>query len=93
MSYLQVHFWPGGTEEQYGAMVKVLHPDTGLPEGQLSHTSGPTEGGYLVAVLWDAQEQSKAFMKNTLLPALPVEGGFEGAPEERNAEVAHHQSA
>ena len=93
MSYLQVHFWPGGTEEHYGAMVKVLHPDTGLPEGQLSHTSGPTEGGYLVAVLWDAQEQSKAFMKNTLLPALPVEGGFEGAPEERNAEVAHHQSA
>ena len=27
MSYLQVHFWPGGTEEQYQAMIKVLHPE------------------------------------------------------------------
>ena len=31
MSFLQVHFWPGGTEEQYRAMIKVLHPETGLP--------------------------------------------------------------
>ena len=38
VSYLQVHFWPGGTEEQYRAMIKVLHPETGLPEGQtLAH--------------------------------------------------------
>jgi hypothetical protein len=31
VSYLQVHFWPGGTEEQYRAMIKVVHPETGLP--------------------------------------------------------------
>ena len=80
MAYLQVHFWPGGTEEQYGAMIKVLHPGTGLPEGQRSHTSGPTEGGYLISVIWDS-----------LLPVLPVDGGFAGAPEERAAEVAHDE--
>ena len=34
MTFLQVHFWPGGTEEQYQAMIKVLHPEPGLPEGQ-----------------------------------------------------------
>jgi selenophosphate synthase len=92
MAYLQVHFWPGGTEKQYGAMIKVLHPATGLPEGQRSHTSGPTEGGYLIAVLWDSKEQSASFMQNTLLPALPVQGGFAGAPEERTAQVAHQDS-
>ena len=92
MAYLQVHFWPGGTEEQYEAMIKVLHPETGLPEGQRSHTSGPTEGGYLISVVWDSKEQSEAFMKNTLLPALPVDGGFAGHPEERTAEAAHHDS-
>ena len=92
MSYLQVHFWPGGTEEQYGAMIKVLHPATGLPEGQRSHTSGPTEGGYLISVVWDSKEQSEAFMRNTLQPALPVEGGFVGGPEERVAEVAAPRS-
>ena len=92
MSYLQVHFWPGGTEEQYRAMIKVLHPKTGLPEGQRSHTSGPTDGGYLISVVWDSEEQSKAFMQNTLLPALPVDGGFAGTLEERTAQVAHHDS-
>jgi hypothetical protein len=92
VSYLQVHFWPGGTEEQYLAMIKVLHPETGLPEGQRSHTSGPTEGGYLISVVWDSKEQSEACMQNTLLPALPVDGGFSGAPLERAAQVAHHDS-
>jgi hypothetical protein len=92
VSYLQVHFWPGGTEEQYLAMIRVLHPETGLPEGQRSHTSGPTDGGYLISVLWDSKEQSEAFMKNTLLPALPVDGGFAGPPEERVAQVAHHDA-
>jgi len=32
-------------------------------------------------------------MQNTLLPALPVDGGFAGAPEEHAAQVAHHESA
>jgi selenophosphate synthase len=93
MSYLQTHFWPGGTEEQYRAMIKVLHPSSGLPEGQLTHTSGPAEGGYLISVTWESKDQIEAFMQNTLLPALPVEGGFAGAPEERIAEIAHHDAA
>jgi hypothetical protein len=92
MSYLQTHFWPGGTEEQYRTMINVLHPETGLPKGQRFHTSGPTEGGYLISVVWDSKEQSEAFMQNTLLPALPVDGGFAGVPEERAAQVAHHDS-
>jgi hypothetical protein len=93
MSYLQVHFWPGGTEEQYGAMIKALHPESGLPDGQRSHTSGPADGGYLIAVVWDSEAQSAAFMQDTLLPALPVDGGFAGAPEERTAQVAHRDTA
>ena len=32
------------------------------------------------------------FMQNTLMPALPVQGGFAGGPEERTAEVAHHDT-
>jgi hypothetical protein len=31
-------------------------------------------------------------MKDTLLAALPVEGGFVGAPEQRSADVAHHDA-
>ncbi len=32
-------------------------------------------------------------MNGTLLPALPVDGGFVGAPQERAADVAHLQTA
>ena len=89
MAYLQTHFWPGGTEDQYRAMIGAIHPAGALPAGQLSHVAGPTEGGYLIAVVWDSRENSERFMHDTLLPALPVEGGFAGQPEERVAEAAH----
>ncbi|MBK8294067.1 MAG: hypothetical protein IPK93_04540 [Solirubrobacterales bacterium] len=95
MSYLLVHFWPGGTEEQYRISSAVVHPDggTGLPEGQIHHFAGPTDGGFLVAALWDSKESSDRFVEETLLPAMPLEGGFEGQPEERSAEVSNQQSA
>jgi hypothetical protein len=73
-------------------MIKVLHPANGLPNGQRSHISGPSDGGYLISVVWDSKEQSEGFMQNTLLPALPVKGGFAGGPEERVAVVAHDHS-
>jgi hypothetical protein len=38
-------------------------------------------------------QDSERFMNDTLLPALPVEGGFAGAHEERVAEVAHLEIA
>lgn len=37
-----------------------------------------------------AGEQSEAFMQNTLMPALPVPGGFAGLPDEHTADVTHH---
>jgi hypothetical protein len=93
MTYLQTHFWPGGTEEQYQAMLTAVHPPDGLPDGQTSHVAGPTDGGYLISVVWDSQEQSERFMNDTLLPALPVDHGFVGAPEERVAQVAHLETS
>ena len=32
MAYLLTHFWPGATEEQYRAMIAVVHPPNGLPD-------------------------------------------------------------
>lgn len=90
MPYLLTHFWPGGTEEQYRAVLAVVHPAERLPDGQISHTAGPTEGGYLISALWDSKESSDRFVSEVLLPALPVEGGYESPPEERAAEVSTH---
>jgi hypothetical protein len=89
MAYLLTHFWPGGTEDQYRTTLAAVHPSDGLPAGQISHAAGPTEGGFLISVLWDSKESSDRFLSETLMPAMPVAGGFEGQPEERGAEVAN----
>lgn len=93
MSVLMTHFWPGGTEEQYRAMIATVHPADGLPAGQLEHAAGPTEGGYLISVVWDSQESADAFVSGVLMASMPVEGGFEGHPEERIAEISNHETA
>jgi hypothetical protein len=92
MAYLLTHFWPGGTEEQYRATIAEVHPAGGLPEGQLYHAAGPTEGGILVAAVWDSKERSDSFVSETLMPKMPIEGGLEGPPEERGGEVVNLQT-
>ena len=93
MAYLMSHFWPGGTDEQYRAMLSTVHPDGGLPAGQTYHAAGPTDGGFLITAVWDSKASADAFMTGTLMPAMPVEGGFAGHPEERTAEVVTEISA
>jgi hypothetical protein len=87
MAYMVTHFWPGATEEQYKATVAVAHPPNALPEGQSYHVAGPTEGGILITAVWDSKEQCDSFIKDKLMGSMPIDGGFEGQPEERNAEV------
>jgi hypothetical protein len=93
MAYLMTHFWPGGTEQQYGAMAAAVHPPEGLPEGQIYHAAGPTEGGILIAAVWESKEHADRFMRETLMPSMPVEGGFGGQPEERTAEIINLATA
>ena len=92
MAYLLTHFWSGATEDQYRTMIAAVHPTNGLPDGQTYHAAGPTEGGYLIAAVWDSKESADRFVNDVLLPSLPVEGGFEGTPEERVAEVSNLQT-
>ena len=93
MAYLLTHFWPGGTEEQYRKMLPVVHPGGGLPAGQTYHAAGPTDGGFLIAAVWESKDQSDRFVGDTLIPSLPIEGGFEGGPQERGAEIVNVQTA
>ena len=89
MAYLLSHFWPGATEDQYQATIAVVHPPEGLPDGQIYHAAGPTEGGILIAAVWESKDASDHFVQEKLLPSMPVEGGFEGQPEERAAEIVN----
>lgn len=93
MTYLITHFFEGGTQEQYDAIVAQAHPaDGSLPEGQLHHFAGPTDGGFLVVALWETKEQNDEFQKEL----LPIIGGLEdppSPPEERTAPVTNQVSA
>ena len=93
MSYLMNHFWPGGTKDEYRATVAAVHPDGGLPAGQTHHIAGPSDGGFLVTAVWDSKASADAFVSGTLIPAMPVQGGLAGPPEERTAEVVNALSA
>jgi hypothetical protein len=93
MAYLLTHFWPGATDEQYRATIAVVHPPDGLPDGQAYHAAGPTEGGMLIAAVWDSKEAADRFVSEVLLASMPVDGGFTGQPEERAAEVSNLETA
>ena len=89
MAYLITHFWPGATDEQYRATVAVVHPPGGLPEGQLYHAAGPTDGGFLIAAVWESKGHYDTFLREKLIASMPIDGGFSGQPEERTAEVTN----
>jgi hypothetical protein len=76
MSYLMTHFWPGGTEAEYRKNIEAVHPSTGLPEGQTFHAAGPTDGGFLIAAVWDSKEHADRFVQEILLPKMPLDGGL-----------------
>jgi hypothetical protein len=94
MSFLITHFYEGGTEAQYKAVLDAAHPGGKLPPGQLYHAAGPTDGGWLIAAVWDSRDSFDSFVSGTLLPALEKsKDGFAGPPQQRNADVTNLQTA
>jgi len=96
MAYGVVHFFPGGTKEQYEASISAAHPnrDT-LPEGQIYHAAGAVEGGWVVIAIHDSQASWEKFRDTVLMPKLQqgVPGGFTSPPEERVFEVYNLQQS
>ena len=95
MAYGVVHFFPGGTQEQYEASIEAVHPSRDqLPEGQTFHAGGPSAGGWTIVAIHQSQESWEQFRDNTLMPKMQagIEGGFEGPPEETSFEVYNLQS-
>ena len=63
MAYLLTHFWPGGTEAEYRATVAAATDAAGgtLPES--FHAAGPTDGGFLIAAVYESKEASDRFVQ------------------------------
>ena len=83
MAYGIVHHFAGGTREEYDASIAAVHPGPDqLPEGQVFHAAGPSEGGWTIVAVHESQESWEKFRDEILLPRLQagIEGGFAGAP-------------
>ena len=69
MAYGIVHFFAGGTKEQYDASLAAVHPGgVGLPKGQTFHAAGPSAGGWTVMAVHDSKESWERFRDDTLMP-------------------------
>jgi hypothetical protein len=90
MAYAVVHFFPGGTKDQYDATIAAVHPGPNqLPAGQVFHAAGPSAGGWSIMAVHDSQESWERFRGDILMPRLEkgVEGGFESPPEETTIDI------
>ena len=93
MSYAVMHFFPGGTKEQYQASIAAVHPKGGLPEGQIFHAAGPSTGGWTIMAVHDSKKSWETFRNNILIPTMQkgIKGGFAGPPQETTFEVQNLQ--
>lgn len=90
MAYGIVHHFPGGTKEQYEALLAVVHPGPDkLPEGQIFHAAGPSADGWTIMAVHESKESWEAFRDNILMPRVQagVEGGFPVPPEETTVDL------
>lgn len=90
MAYGIVHFFPGGTKEQYEAAIGSVHPSRSeLPAGQIFHAAGASEGGWTVVAVHDSKESWERFRDGILMPRLQagIPGAFTTPPEEKAFDV------
>lgn len=95
MAYGIMHFFPGGTKEQYEASIAAVHPSrNSLPKGQTFHVAGPSAGGWTIVAIHESKESWEHFRDDVLMPQLKkgVEGGFAGPPQETAFDVHNQQS-
>jgi len=79
MAYGIVHHFPGGTKEQYEASLAAVHPSRdSLPEGQIFHAAGPSNGGWTIIAIHDSKESWERFRDSILMPRMQqgIEGGL-----------------
>jgi hypothetical protein len=79
-NYAVVHFFPGGTSENYEASINAVHPGQGvLPGGQVFHAAGPSEGGWTILAVHESQDSWESFRDGM---QAGIVGGFPTPPTE-----------
>jgi hypothetical protein len=94
MAYGIIHHFPGGTKAQYEASIAAVHPSRDqLPDGQIFHAAGPSDGGWTIMAVHESQESWERFRDEILMPAMEagIDGGFTALPQETTIAVDNLQ--
>ena len=94
MAYAIVHYFPGGTKEQYEASIAAVHPSRDvLPKGQIVHAAGPSAGGWTIVAIHESKESWEQFRDGILRPTMDkgIEGGLSSPPQETAFDVHNLQ--
>jgi hypothetical protein len=90
MAFGIVHHFPGGTQEQYEASIAAVHPGPDeLPDGQIFHAAGASDGGWTIIAVHESKESWESFRDNILMPRMQagIEGGFASPPRETEIDL------
>lgn len=89
MAFGIIHFFPGGTAENYAASIAAVHPADGLPDGQVFHAAGPSDGGWTIMAVHESKQSWEKFRDDILLPRMQagIPGGFPTPPNETEVDV------
>ena len=90
MAYGIVHYFAGGTKEQYEASLAAVHPSDGsLPAGQLFHAGGPSAGGWTIMAVHESKASWETFRDTILMPKMQagIAGGFQSPPQETAIDI------
>jgi hypothetical protein len=94
MAYGIMHFFSGGTQDQYEATLAAVHPGRDrLPQGQNFHAAGPSAGGWTIVAIHESKESWEQFRDNVLMPRIRqgIPGGFTVPPQETAFDVYNMQ--
>ena len=90
MAFGIVHFFPGGTKDNYEASIATVHPAHGLPEGQIFHAAGASPGGWTIMAVHQSKQSWEKFRDHILVPRMQagIDGGFPTPPQETEIDVS-----
>jgi hypothetical protein len=94
MAFGIIHFFPGGTQENYEKSIAAVHPADGLPDGQTFHAAGPSDGGWTIVAVHESKASWEKFRDDILMPRMQagIDGGFATPPTETEIDlVTVHQ--
>jgi hypothetical protein len=83
MTWGRLVFYPDGTQEQYEAVVAEIGDAHRNAPGRKFLAAGPTDGGWLMAMIWESQDDFQRWAAEHVGPAHARAGdrGWQSPPQ------------